>query len=343
MIPLPAGLGAFSIPFKNQNAYVDTWNVTVQHQLGQNLSMSLAYVGNVGRHLYNGYDLNDAVPGQGPIDPRRPLYQEFGYENSVSMRAPCGKGAYEGLEYVVDKRMSNGYSIHSSLTWQKSLTLSYDGIETQDPYARDLSYAPSSNDRSLIWTVSHVWNLPYGRGQHWGGGASPIAQGILGGWVLNGVTSVMTGIPVGISWSDASSLNNAGEFGQRPDLVANPMKNIPAGLWYNPAAFVDPAPCATSGPTCGFGNYDSGSVVGPAFAAANWSLWKTFRFKSPLAKEDTTLEFRFEGYNLFNRTNKANPDGTANDSTAGVITNVLGVTAQGSVMRQFQFGIRLAF
>ena len=343
LIPLPTGLGAFVIPTTNQNAYVDTWNITVQHQFAPNLSMSLGYVGNVGRHLYNGYDLNDAVPGQGPVDPRRPLYQEFGFENSVSMRAPCGKGAYDGFEYVIEKRFSDVYSIHSSLTWQKSLNLSYDGINTQDPYARNLSYGPSNNDRTVIWNVSHIWNLPYGKGLRFGANASPVAQAILGGWVFNGVTSVMSGIPVGISWSDASSLNNAGEFGQRPDLVGNPLKNIPAGLWYNPAAFANPAPCTTSGPTCGFGNYDSGSIIGPGFASANWALWKTFRFKSPLAKEDTSLEFRFESFNLFNRTNKSNPDGTANDSTAGVISNVLGVTAQGSVMRQFQFGIRLAF
>jgi hypothetical protein len=153
----------------------------------------------------------------------------------------------------------------------------------------------------------------------------------------------MSGLPVFIGWSDVSSLNNAGDFGQRPNLVGNPNSSIPGGRWYNPAAFANPAPCASSGPTCGFGNYDSGSIVGPALASANWSLWKTFRFKSPLAKEDTSLELRFESFNLFNRTNKTQPDGTANDSTAGVITNVLGTSAQGSIMRQFQFGIRLAF
>lgn len=49
------------------------------------------------------------------------------------------------------------------------------------------------------------------------------------------------------------------------------------------------------------------------------------------------LQLRFESFNLFNNTNKSNPDGTANDSTAGVITNVL------VPMRQFQFGARLAW
>jgi len=44
---------------------------------------------------------------------------------------------------------------------------------------------------------------------------------------------------------------------------------------------------------------------------------------------------RFEAFNALNGTNKAQPDGTANDSTAGLITNIL------TPMRQLQFGIRV--
>ena len=344
ILPLPAGLGAYAIPYKNQNAYVDTWNFTVQHQFNQNLTMSLAYVGNVGRHLYNGYDMNAAIPGPGAdVSLRRPLFNEFGIDTNVTMRAPAGHSAYDALEYVVDKRMSSGYTIHSALSWQKSLAVSYDTIETQDPYAYNLSYGPTSNDRALTWTLSHVWTLPYGKGQRFGGHAPKAAQALLGGWVLNGVTQASSGLPVGISWGSTSSLNNGGDFGERPDLVGDPMKNVPAGLWYNPAAFANPAPCTTSGVTCGFGNYNSGSIVGPGYASANWAVWKTFRFKTPLAREDTSLELRFESFNLFNRTNRANPDGTASDATAGKITNVLGVTSSGDVMRELQFGLRLAF
>jgi hypothetical protein len=343
ILPVPAGAGAYGIPFKNQNAYLDLWNLTVQHQFAPDLSMSLAYVGNVGRHLYNGYNMNAAVPGPGAdISLRRPLYNKFGIDTAVGMRAPCGHSAYDALEFVVDKRMAQGYTIHSVVTWQKALTLSYSGGETQDPYDRSLGYAPDGNNRAFVWTMSHIWNLPYGKDQRWGATASPAAQAVLGGWVFNGVTSYLSGLPIFVGWSDTSSMNNGGDFGQRPDQVGNPLQNIPAGRWYNPAAFANPAPCITGGPTCGFGNY-GGTFPGPNAAQANWSLWKSFRFKSPLAKEDTSLELRFESFNLFNRTNKSNPDSTANDANAGLITNVLGVTATGTNMRQFQFGIRLAF
>jgi hypothetical protein len=343
LIPLPAGISTSEVPPYNPNSYVDLWNLTVQHQFAPNLSMSLAYVGNVGRHLFNPYDYNAAIPGPGSdVSLRRPLYNPFGIDTYISMQSPGGASTYNALEFVVDKRVSQGYTIHSVFTWQKAMGLTYAGGENQDPYDRNLGWAVDPNDRAFVWTMSHVWNLPYGKGQRWGSTASPVLRGILGGWVFNGVTSIMSGLPNFITWNDTSSLNNAGDFGQRPDQVGNPLKNIPPGLAYNPAAFANPAPCTTGGPTCGFGNY-GGTFPGPGFAAANWALWKTFRFKTPLAREDTTLEFRIESFNLFNRTNKSNPDDAADDATAGVISNVYGVTATGDLMRQFQFGIRLAF
>jgi hypothetical protein len=324
LITVP-GLGAFAVPFHNPTPYVDSWNLTVQQQLMPNLSLSAAYVGNVGRHNYDSWDLNAPVPGPGAFTSREPLNQSLGIDwLGISERCNCASSNYNALQIVVDKRFTGDYSIHSAFTWSKALALPYGGFSSgpQDPYARDLSRGPVYNDRAVVWNVSHEWNLPYGRGQRWGGRAAPAKQAVLGGWVFNGITTVMSGLPTFISWSDNSSLNS--NFGQRPDLVGDPLKNIPAGRWYNPAAFVNPTPY-------NFGNNDR-VIVGPNFFSANWALWKEFRLRESLA-----LQLRFESFNLLNRTNRANPDGTADDSKAGVITNVI------TPMRQFQFGARLAW
>jgi hypothetical protein len=191
-----------------------------------------------------------------------------------------------------------------------------------DPYDRNASRAPDYNNRAIVWNVSHEWNLPYGKGHRLGGTSSPVEQAVLGGWVFNGITTIMSGLPTFIGWSDASSLNS--NFGQRPDLVGNPLNNIPSGRWYNPAAFANPTPY-------NFGNADR-VVVGPHLFNASWAFWKEFRIK-----ESIGLQLRFESFNLFNNTNRANPNGTANNSTAGEITNVL------VPMRQFQFGARLSW
>jgi hypothetical protein len=324
------GLGAFYVPFHNPTPYVDSWNFTVQRQLKPNLSLSAAYVGNVGRHGYGSWDLNAPIPGPGPLTSREPLYSSLGIDwTGIGERSNSQNSDYHSLQVVLEKRFTGGYSIHSALTWQKALDLPYGG--SGDPYDRELSIAPDGNNRTIVWVVSHEWHLPFGKGQHFGATAPAAEQAVLGGWVFNGVTTIMSGLPTGIGWSDTTSLNNSGDWGQRPDLVGNPLSSIPAGLWYNPAAFADPAACTVTGFTCGYGNNDR-VVIGPHFFTASWSLWKEFRIK-----ENIGLQLRFESFNLFNSTNKGNPDGTANDSTAGLITSTI------VPMRQLQFGGRLTF
>ncbi len=317
------GLGAFAVPFHNPTPYVDSWNFTVQQQLKPSLSLSAAYVGNVDRHGYGSWDLNAPIPGPGSLTSREPLYQSLGIDwLGIGERCGCNSGSYNSLQTLVDKRFTSGYSIHSAFTWQKALDLPYGG--SGNPYDRNASRAPDQNNRTIVWVVSHVYELPYGKGQHWGSSASPVKEAVLGGWVFNGITTVMSGLPTSIGWSDTSSLNNAGDFGQRPDLVGNPMTNIPPGRWYNAAAFANPTPY-------NYGNNDR-VVVGPHFFTVNWALWKEFKLK-----ESLNLQLRFESFNLFNSTNKSNPDGTANDATAGLITNVI------VPMRQFQFGARMTW
>jgi hypothetical protein len=329
LLPLPQGLGAFYVPFDSPTAYVDSWNLTLEQQFTPTLDVSLAYVGNVGRHLYNSWNLNSAVPGPGPVNSRRPL-DPLGIDTSVSERCNCSSSSYNALQFVAKKQLNAGYTIQSNFTWSKALDLPYGGFSggVMNPYDRKASYAPDNNNREFVWTLAHEWNLPYGKGQHWGSNVGAVQDAALGGWVFTGITTLMSGLPVFISWSDSSSLNNGGDFGQRPDIVSDPLKSIPAGRWYNPAAFANPG-------LYRFGNYDSGSITGPGFFTANWALWKEFRFKTFLAKESTTLQLRFESFNLFNRANRSNPDGTANNSTAGQIFNII------TPMRQLQFGVRM--
>ncbi|HEX5483767.1 MAG TPA: TonB-dependent receptor [Terriglobia bacterium] len=327
LIPIKTvpGLGAFAVPFNNPTPYIDSWNFSVQQELKPNLSLSVAYVGNVGRHNYGSWDLNAPIPGPGPLTSREPLYNSLGVDwRGLSERCNCQSSSYNGLQTVLAKRFTGDYSIQSAFSWSKALDLPYGGFSSGplNPYNRAASRAPDYNNRALVWNVSHEWILPYGKGHRYGSTASAAKQAVLGGWVFNGITTLMSGLPTFISWSDTSSLNNGGDFGQRPDLVGNPLQNIPAGLWYNPAAFANPAPY-------NFGNADR-VVVGPHFFGANWGLWKEFRIK-----ERADLEVRFESFNLFNNTNRSNPDGTANNSTAGLITNII------TPMRQFQFGARL--
>ena len=115
-------------------------------------------------------------------------------------------------------------------------------------------------------------------------------------------------------------------------MVGSPTKSVPPGRIYNPAAFANP-------PLYRFGNYgrDPGDIRGPGFASADWALWKEFYFKTPLAKEETTLQVLVETFDLFNRTNRQNPNNTADNPNAGLIFGIL------TPMRRMQLGLRLAW
>jgi hypothetical protein len=336
LLPLPPGTRPLSVPFDTRTSYVDSWNLTLQHQLMQDMSLSLAYVGNVGRKLFSGYDINAPVPGPGDVDPRRRYHFDPGVDVQISNRCHCTNSSYNALQMVVEKRFSGGYSINSSYTWSKALDSEFGGFgwagQSLNPHNLKSMYGISEYNRASLWTLGHVWQLPYGSGQRWGSNAHPVAKAVLGGWVFNGITTGGSGWPVSITWGDGSSLNVGGAFGQRPDLVGDPrIANPTRTKWFNPTAFANPQPY-------NFGNYgrNGGDLRGPSFWSADWALGKDLAFRSPLA-EKTTLQFRWESFNLFNRTNLAQPSNTADASDAGQINGIQGY------MRRMQFGLRLVW
>ncbi|HEX2522956.1 MAG TPA: hypothetical protein VHP35_12615, partial [Terriglobia bacterium] len=219
-------------------------------------------------------------------------------------------------------------------TWAKAIDIQFGGFgwagQPNNPFDRRASRGISEYNRASALTIGHVWELPYGSGRRYGSSAPAVAKAVLGGWSFNGVTTAYSGFPVSIVWGDGSSLNST--FGQRPDLVGDPRVDNPTrARWFNPAAFANPRPY-------NWGNYgrNGGDLRGPSFFTADWALWKNFGFRSPLS-ENTTLEFRWETFNLFNNTNLDTPANTADSAIAGQITAIEGT------MRRMQFGLRLVW
>jgi hypothetical protein len=75
-------------------------------------------------------------------------------------------------------------------------------------------------------------------GRHFLGNASRPADLIVGGWSINGITTLQSGFPLTPTLSYSLGKNDINSL---PDLVANPMQTAhqPSG-WLNPAAFAIP-------------------------------------------------------------------------------------------------------
>lgn len=93
------------------------------------------------------------------------------------------------------------------------------------------------------------------------------------------------------------------------------------------------------------GQRSTGSMRGPGLIGTDWALWKEFTFHSPLSREETRLQFRWENYNALNHAPLGEPDMTVDDATAGRITSLQGtfLKANSTSMRRMEFTLRLQF
>jgi TonB dependent receptor len=319
LLPLPDGISIIGIPFDRTTAYSDGWNLMIQRQLTPNLALEVGYVGNVGRQLSSNPNLNQAIPGPGPLNPRRPFFQKFGLTQRLTNRCNCSSSNYNAFQAKVEQRLSHGLSFIASYTWSKTIDFG-----TTDAFNRNNDRALASFERTHVFSLGHILELPFGPGKPLLSGVSGPLRHVVEGWKFTGVTRVQSGLPFTVTLSNNAPLN--ADFTLRPDLVGDPDVSDPSrNQWFNPRAFAVPGPFRQ-------GTAGRNILRGPNFISADWALFKDFRLT-----EKTQLEFRWETFNAFNNTNLANPASQSDTPSAGQIFGL----CSGCSMRQMQFGLKL--
>lgn len=218
-------------------------------------------------------------------------------------------------------------SFLASYTWSKNLDICSNGAEgaTVIPTNLNLDYGYSETNLPQNFTLSYVYQLPVGKGRHWlsSGG---VADQILGGWEVNGVTTLQSGFPFTVGYP--GDYANAG-IGTRPDRVCNGGLGSGASIseWFNPNCFV----AAAQPGEYAWGNSGRGILRGPHFR--NWNIGLEKRFHT---LENQYLQVRGEFYNAFNNVNFGEPNSTAGVPGAGTITSA-------GQPRIIQFGMQYYF
>jgi Carboxypeptidase regulatory-like domain/TonB dependent receptor-like, beta-barrel len=338
--PLPGDLNVyyfFSSPDAFRVPLADSWNLTVQRGFTPTLTAEIGYIGNVGRHLYVNPNVNQAAPpdpncnpdpsvagGCNDFNSRRLFFQRFGLSQGLYEICNCDNSSYHALQVKVQKRASHGLDFLVTYTYGKAMTNSaYGGA-----YGNNLNWwedhGPANYDRTHTLTISHTWQLPYGRGRHWGNGISKAMDAVLGGWNFSGISRFESGLPFTVTADDPLLY---ADFNQdRPDQVGDP--NVPNQNrlhWFNPAAFVDAQAVGRQGLV------HHNSLRGPGFYQLDLSLGKVFQIT-----ETKSLEFQWQNYNATNHVNLVNPDSYIHSDTAGQIFGA-------GDMRQMQFGLHFRF
>jgi len=339
--------------------YVVQYTLDVQQQLPGNTTFNITYVGDRGRKqqqsreggidfnqvpaaeiLAQGANLETAVANpyygsittggaiNGPTTTVAQLLKQYSQFTSVlPLFLAGGDNQYDALQLRLKKRFSQGLQVDASYVWGKN----YDnGTNHQDSFNPLRDYAVTSYDIRQRFIVSYIYDLPFGRGRQFGSSFNGVENAILGGWQINGITTLQGGNPLQISASNNLSSFNvqtlyADNDGQNATLHGDIHKRLSA--YFNKADFSQPQPYHLgNGPAY----YDN--LRGPGLASTDLSLFKEFH-----AVERLNVQFRAEAFNAFNHVQFGNPDTTVTDVAFGTITS------QSNLPRQIQFGLKLLF
>ncbi|MFN9085143.1 MAG: hypothetical protein ACK5XD_09190, partial [Acidobacteriota bacterium] len=296
--------------------YVMNWNGGFQHQLNSQLLAEITYQGSAGVGLLNRWDINQ-IPLNISTDPARlneifrasqnfKPYPQFG---SVFHYANYGHSSYHSGTLKVEKRFSKGYSVTSFYTFAKSIDEASDdgaagGITF---YNRRLEKARSSYDVTHRWVTYALWELPFGKGRKWMNSANPLVNGVLGGWELNTIQTLESGVPMTFSFTGSpfNYLPGAG----RPDMAQGrtydsirldwdrkgPCRHQTSCRppWADVNAFAYPAAFTA-------GNSGRNVLTGPGNLWHQVSISKSFKFKerfTGLVRYDINNPFKYYFFN----------------------------------------------
>ncbi len=318
-----AAIGGWPQNPENRTPYSQQWNFTIQRQILDDLSFEIAYVGNANKKQVGYTAINSPLtPGPGLVQPRR-LLPNFGDLDGGANRFGSN---YNALQTSLKKRFARGLQFNANYTWAKVLDdqSSLAEWKTQDPFNMRADYSRASIDLKHVFSLSYVYDLPFGRGRQVGGGWSRTTDLLLGGWTVDGLLRAQTGRPYNVV--TGSDRANVGRTYQRPDVLRNP-NNGPKtpDRWFDTTAFTLPAPFT-------YGNSGAFLVDGEGRLYVDVSLGKRFYFR-----ERQYVELRGEFYNMPNVVKMGAPATTF--SASGSFGSVTSATDA----RQIQFALRYSF
>jgi hypothetical protein len=221
---------------------------------------------------------------------------------------------YDGLNLVLRQRMYHGLSGQASYTWSHTLDISTDsnggGVPSQ-PYNLASDYGNANWDIRHRFVGVLTYELPAFRG------SNLLVREAIGGWQVNTILNLQTGMPFNVSLGYNSAGLSQGTV--RPSWVHTPSTNcslkstVIAGGNKTPcidmSAYVLPvAPTTVNGSTVtsynyAFGNTSRNTLHGPGFSYDNLSIFKNFSIW-----ERARFQFRAEASNVFNHPSAANPN-----------------------------------
>jgi hypothetical protein len=288
----PVSLSAFDPSFRRPR--VQSWSLTVQKELPGDVLAMVGYVGTRGTNWEvwidrNAPDFASHPPGL-DFDPRlnsntvnvNTLRPYQGYADITWFSSGLSSN-YHSFQTSVQRRFAGGFALQGVYTFGKAIGESQTrrDMRVQNPLNWRADRGPTDFDRTHVFSLNYIWDLPLFRGKR------NLAGQIFGNWELAGFFTAQSGLAM----TPGLSIATAGRA-TRPDAtgasVTGPQTKE---QWFNPAAFVAPAPGK-------YGNSGVGVIRGPGFNVWDTSLSKLFPIR-----EKARVRLTGEAFNVLNHTN----------------------------------------
>lgn len=298
-----------------------TWSLSVQHELAQDLILTLSYLGQNSTHLPSGLEnINNLNPEyfglgsvltqnvygnsagvpvpyqgfQGSVSQALVPFPQYGQINTIQYGENVGVSRYAAFTAKLERRYHNGLSLLGSYTWSKNLTNA--GYQTlywttaQNPFNRQAEISYSPQDVPQIVSLSYVYELPFGKGKMFAN-QSNFLNAIVGGWSISAVQRYQSGQVIGFGCATGiPSFDNCIRWNRAPGvpMLSTVRRSGHSGFnplkdnWYNPA-------CVGSVTTnCAFMDPNRGSVIssGGAYSFGNMAPYYGSNRYFPYLDED---------------------------------------------------------
>ncbi len=344
----PSFLNGQAISYMPSNAtrlpQTINYTLSVQRQVGRDLSVEAVYLGSRSTHL--GYAANynilplqyvqqlgstllqnitsPAAATAGVSSPYPSFSSQVGantvyqalrpYPQYTAVTTVPGEGSgqqkFNSLQTKATKRLSGGLTLFGFFTWSKSFSLA----NTQYPGVRFLQQDPNP---AAAYSASWAYELPFGAGKPFLHG-SHLTNAITSGWKVNGFVKYTSGLPLTIT-AGAGNLSTIGYTqwgnavqGVSPYGVTSPGDFTPSSKYLDPAAFK-----TTTGFNFGNLNPNLSWVRGFWYKEENLTLGRIFTIK-----EKVRLDFSVDASNPFNFHRWGAPNTTLTSAAFGTVSSV---------------------
>jgi hypothetical protein len=249
---------------------------------------------------------------------RQQLLRPFPQFLDINSDEPVGYSWYHALQSRVERRFMKGFTLTGTWTWSKFMeATSY--LNPTDARPHEVI---SDLDRTHRFTATGIYELPFGRGRKLLRKTHPIAEGVIGGWQVQGVWQFNTGAPLG--------------FGN--SILLGDIRDVPLGRnertfdrWFRTELFDRDATRQLAN------NLRTLPLRFGGIRGAELNVWNLSAMKKFRVREGINLQFRSEFLNAFNRSGLGAPNTAPANTLFGRVTTTSGFP------RQIHFALKLTF